>query len=104
MILPHDVFKIMRPDEVAECWASIDDTPGLYTALWACVGDYKAPSPEESEEPCYGVDCVDDFWDRFSDDHKKALNAAAEAEDRSWEWKTYEPDEAQEWTDYDPDC
>jgi hypothetical protein len=78
---PHSYFKTIRPDEVAECWDGILAVPGLYEALWACVGDYKAPSPEVSEEPCYGMDTVAGFWDRFSDEHKAALNEAAEAAD-----------------------
>lgn len=101
MIEPHPSFEIFRPDEVAECWDGISSVPGLYAALWDCVGSYKAPSPAESEEPCYGMDCVADFWDRFADEHKEALNAAAEALDYE---RDYQPDEAQEWHDFDPDC
>ena len=78
---PHSYFNTIRPDEVAECWDGILAVPGLYRALWDCVSDYKAPSPEVSEEPCHGMDTVADFWDRFADDHKAALNAAAEAKD-----------------------
>ena len=78
---PHSYFDTIRPDEVAECWDGVDKTPGLYNALWACVADYKAPSPEESEEPCIGLDTVADFWDRFSPDQQEALNTLAEAED-----------------------
>lgn len=102
-IKPHPALTIARPDEVAECWEGIYNVPDLYGTLWACVGDYKAPSPEVSEEPCYGMDCVADFWDRFSDEHKEALNAAAEARDTMWEGD-YQPNEAQEWHDFDPDC
>jgi hypothetical protein len=75
---PHQTFDIVRPDEVAECWDGIGTD--LYRSLWACVNSYKAPSPEESEEPCYGMDCVADFWDRFTDDEKAALNEAAAAQ------------------------
>lgn len=80
----HPALLVTRPDEVAECWDGIFDVPGLYAALWACVAAYKAPSPEVSEEPCHGVDCVADFWERFSDDHKEALNAAAYAMEQEW--------------------
>lgn len=73
---PNSAFQIIRPDEVAECWDGVGDD--LYRALWACVNDYKAPSPEVSEEPCYGLDCVADFWDRFTDAQKAALNALAD--------------------------
>mgnify|MGYP003582407634 FL=1 len=76
-IAPHPALEVVRPDEVAECWDGIN--ADLYQMLWGCVADYKAPSPEVSEEPCYGMDCVADFWDRFPDDAKEALNAAAEA-------------------------
>lgn len=102
MLKPHVALTVVRPDEVAECWDGIFDVPGLYAALWDCVGDYKAPSPEVSEEPCIGMDSVSDFWDRFSDDHKEALNAAAAAGDA--EYDEHQPTEMEEWLDFDPDC
>lgn len=75
-IEPHPVLEIVRPDEVAECW---DGVPShLIGKLWACVEGYKAPRPEESEEPCYGMDCVADFWDNFNRDEKLLLNELAE--------------------------
>jgi hypothetical protein len=75
-IKPHTVFDIIRPDEVAECWEGVTSA-GLYGPLWACVDDYSAPSPEVSEEPCWGVDCVADFWDRFTSDQQLLLNQLA---------------------------
>ena len=75
-IEPNAAFDSVRPDEVAECWDGI--SPALYSKLWTCVGAYKAPTPEVSEEPCYGMDCVADFWDRFDDAERAELNAAAE--------------------------
>ena len=102
MIAPHAAFRLARPDEVAECWEGICAVPGLYAALWACVADYKASPPEVSEEPCYGMDTVADFWDRFSPEHQEALNAAAEAHEA--EWDEYQPTEMEEWLDFDPDC
>ena len=99
---PHAALRLIRPDEVAECWEGITAVPGLYRALWDCVGDYKAPPPEVSEEPCIGLDTVADFWDRFSPEHQEALNDAAETTQAGWDF--YEPDEAQEWADFDPDC
>lgn len=63
----------IRPDEVAECWEGVMAEPGLYSALWACVSGYKAPSPEQSEEPCHGMDSVADFWEQFSPEHQAAL-------------------------------
>jgi len=81
---PHPSFEIVRPDEVAECYDGVLAVPGLYEALWACVVLYNAPRPEVSEEPCYGMDCVQDFWDRFSDDHKAALNEIAAKHDEQW--------------------
>lgn len=66
-------FGIIRPDEVAECWNGVLAVPGLYEALWAFAPEYKSPSPEESEEPVYGLDTVADFWDRISPEHQAAL-------------------------------
>ena len=76
-IEPHAAFDIIRPDEVAECWDGVL-AAGLYQPLWDCVGDYTAPSPEQSEEPCWGMDCVADFWDRFSPEQQHQLNQLAE--------------------------
>lgn len=77
---PHPSFEIVRPDEVAECWDGVIAVPGLYEALWGCVGHYTAPPPEVSEEPCHGMDCVADFWDRLEGFHE-ALNDLAAAND-----------------------
>jgi hypothetical protein len=99
----HSSLAYIRPDEVAECWDGVTAIDGLYRALWDCVPLYKAPSPEVSEEPCYGMDGVADFWDRFSDDHKAALNDLAEANDSAYE-DDGQPDWAQEWHDFDPEC
>ena len=76
-ITPHIAFDVIRPDEVAECWEGVDEA-GLYEPLWDCVGSYIAPRPEESEEPCYGMDCVSGFWDRFTPEQQAALNQLAE--------------------------
>lgn len=75
-IKPHTFFDIIRPDEVAECWEGVTSA-GLYQPLWDCVNDYTAPSPEVSEEPCWGVDCVADFWDRFTIEQQLLLNQLA---------------------------
>lgn len=75
-IKPHSWFDMIRPDEVAECWEGVLDA-GLYEPLWDCVESYKAPSPEDSEEPCYGMDCVADFWDRFTPEQQLDLNRLA---------------------------
>jgi len=106
MIEAHPYFETIRPDEVAECWDGVD--ADLYRALWACVNSYKAPRPEESEEPCYGMDSVEDFWDRFTDAEKVTLNALAAREDAKFnepdDYDEHQPDEMQEWHDFDPDC
>lgn len=101
MTAPHSALRYARPDEVAECWEGVYEVPGLYNALWACVGDYTGPTPEESEEPVHGLNSVADFWDRFSDEHKEALNAAAARDD---DWDEHQPSEMDEWLDFDPDC
>jgi hypothetical protein len=75
---PHGALTVTRPDEVAECWDGVLAVDGLYEALWAFVPRYTAPSPEVAEEPTYGLDSVEDFWDDLSDDHKAALNRLAE--------------------------
>ena len=78
-IEPHDALTILTPDTVAECWDGVFAFGDLYETLWSCVPDYTAPSPEESEEPCHGMDSVADFWDRFSDAQKLKLNELAAA-------------------------
>ena len=80
-ITPNSWFQMIRPDEVAECWDGVLSSGNLYEALWACVDHYSAPSPEESEEPCHGMDCVADFWDRFTLEQQLKLNQLAERND-----------------------
>ena len=75
---PHAAFKYIRPDEVAECWNGVLAAGNLYEALWNCVSGYTAPSPEESEEPCHGMDSVKDFWGKFTPEQQEALNGLAE--------------------------
>lgn len=80
-ITPHAAFDVVRPDEVAECWDGVLAAGDLYERLWECVSSYTAPSPEVSEEPCYGMDCVADFWDRFSAAEQETLNQLAQRRD-----------------------
>lgn len=80
MTTPHTAFHYVRPDEVAECWDGV--TNDIYECLWACVSHFTAPSPEESEEPCIGSDCVADFWDLFTPDQQEVLNQLAADRDR----------------------
>ena len=82
-LTPNSWFDLIRPDEVAECWDGVLAAGDLYETLWSCVSGYKAPSPEESEEPCYGMDAVADFWDRFTPEQQLQLNQLAERNDRS---------------------
>jgi hypothetical protein len=77
MTTPHDAFYFVRPDEVAECWNGVLAAGDLYECLWACVSHFTAPSPEESEEPCIGMDCVADFWHLFTPDQQEVLNQLA---------------------------
>jgi hypothetical protein len=77
-INPHIAFTVISPDTVAECWNGVFTFGNLYETLWDCVAEYKAPTPEESEEPCYGVDCVADFWDRFTPEQQLKLNELVE--------------------------
>jgi hypothetical protein len=76
-ITPHVALTILTPDTVAECWNGVFGFGDLYETLWACVPAYTAPSPEESEEPCYGMDCVADFWGRFTPEQQAKLNELA---------------------------
>ena len=79
---PHPLFEIWRPDEVAECLEGVTDS--LYSKLWECVNDFKAPRPEVSEEPCYGMDSLSDFWDRFDPAEQQHLNTLAEKHEESY--------------------
>lgn len=82
MTTPHGAFNYTRPDEVAECWDGVFAAGNLYETLWACVTHFTAPSPEESEEPCIGTDCVADFWDMFTPEQQETLNQLAADRDR----------------------
>jgi hypothetical protein len=79
----RSAFEFIRPDEFAECTNGVLACGDLYERLWACVPDYKAPRPEVSEEPCYGMDSLAHFWDRFTAEEQATiirLHDAQEAE------------------------
>lgn len=67
----------MRPDEFAECVDGVSDE--LYRKLWSLVPKFKAPRPEVSEEPCYGMDTVADFWEEFTPEEQSEINRLSEA-------------------------
>ncbi len=88
-IAPHIALTIQTPDTVAECWDGIFAVPGLYEALWALTNDYdnahRANIEDMGPADVVGLNSVASFWDRFSDEHKAALNAAAIAFDAWWD-------------------
>lgn len=80
-IKPHDAFSVARPDEVAETWEGIPDD--LYASLWRVAEMMPSiPNREDSGPHDHiGFNCVADFWSKFTDDERRALNEAAE---RTW--------------------
>lgn len=83
-VRPHMLFKIWKPDEVAECLNGVGNTD-LYAKLWTFVNDYKGLPPEQAEEPTPGVDCLADFWSRLDYDEKVKLNELAKRHDEEAE-------------------
>ena len=79
-IKPHLAFKFTTPDTVAECYPIKLDDP-LYDRLWSMTEFYDR---KFREEPYPELNNLASFWNKFTDDEKVALNAAAEAYEKEW--------------------
>ena len=66
-------FQFMRPDEFAECINGVLAEGNLYERLWSFEPRYEAPRPEESEEPCSGLDSIARFWPDLTDEERATL-------------------------------
>lgn len=91
-LTPHDFFKHIRPDEVAECWDGVldvdakteDEKWALYQALWKSMDDMKPLSEIiDIEDSCpqdaIGFNTVASVWDKFTPAQQERLNALAAA-------------------------
>lgn len=82
MIEPHATFEFVTPDTVAECMLHSGNDPdgALAAKLWDLVSEYRCrPDAEYPEERW--VDSLKRFWNRFTPEEQRRLNAAAEDED-----------------------
>ena len=79
-IKAHTNFSFSTPDEVAECFPIDMDDP-LYRRLWSMTEFY---DNKFREEPDPEANSLASFWDKFTDEEKVKLNAAAEEHDKEW--------------------
>lgn len=85
---PHEAFKYIRPDEVAECWNGVlTDEPGdaryeLYDALWRSMEGMKELSElihieESAPDDALGLNNLASVWDKFTPEQQARLNELA---------------------------
>jgi len=83
MTKPHNHFKYVRADEVAECWGVSDS---LYRALWNKVVAVQKEIPnleDYSPSDLIGFENLASHWDLLSEAEQEELNRlAAEGEER----------------------
>jgi hypothetical protein len=82
MITPHDVFEIVRADEVAECWEGVPMELG--TALWSKIVPLqeRIPNLEDSGPHDHiGHANLAQYWDKLTEDEQRTLNALAERQE-----------------------
>ena len=76
-VKPHNAFRWVRADEVAECWNVEDD---IYEALWHRVVPHQKEIPNiEDSGPAdhVGFECLAKHWLRLSEDQQIRLNEVA---------------------------
>jgi len=79
-IKAHGAFRFTTPDTVAECYPIKLSDP-LYNRLWSMTEFYDR---KFREEPDHEANSLASFWNKFTDEEKVALNAAAEAYEKEW--------------------
>jgi hypothetical protein len=67
----HSIFEVWSPDTVAECMSGVGS---LYEKLWSLVEE-TPPANEVNDN--FGDRALGLFWDRFTDEEKALLDAAA---------------------------
>ena len=81
-IKPHDTFKTIRADEVAECWDGVGTA--LYAKLWNDIVPLQKRIPNiEDTGPAdhVGFENLAAHWHLLTTDEQDHLNKLAEAQD-----------------------
>ena len=75
MTIPHHLFHVWSPDEVAECLEGVGIGP-IYNQLWDLVAEYdKKPRSEVNDD--FDDRCLAKFWDKLPEETQNHLNACA---------------------------
>lgn len=93
-VRPHAALKLIRPDEIAECWEGVPAELG--SALWRVMEHAKPYTGETPPEP--DVNCTAKFWAHFTDEERTALNKLAAARDAELHADETAPAERVRWT------
>lgn len=81
-IKPHDTFKTIRADEVAECWNGVGDA--LYTKLWNEIVPLQKRIPNIEDTGPHdhvGFENLAAHWHLLTPDEQDRLNKLAEAQE-----------------------
>lgn len=79
---PHESLRLIRPDEVAECWDGV--SPDLSRALWDLVPLYDGKLSRMETPPEPDLFAVSRYWSRLAPEHRVALNELAAKRPRLW--------------------
>ncbi len=70
----NGMYEVWSPDTVAECMPGVD---ALYEKLWGLVDEIPAANEVNDN---FSDRALGNFWDRFTDEEKALLDAAANKE------------------------
>ena len=82
---PHDSFKYIRADEVAETWEGVSED--LYATLWNKIVPAMKPLPNMEDTGPYdhvGTENLASHWKLLTEAERKELNALAVKVDAEW--------------------
>jgi hypothetical protein len=83
---PDSFFKIIRADEVAECWDGVPEE--LYLKLWNVIVPRQKEIPNlEDNGPAdvVGYENLASHWHLLTEEEQKLLNALAEKKNAEFE-------------------
>ena len=75
---PNDIFKVLRADEVAECWDGVGDA--LYFKLWNVIVPLQRPIPNLEDSGPHdhiGHENLAAHWSHLTADEQQFLNDLA---------------------------
>jgi hypothetical protein len=82
---PHQAFKTIRADEVAECWSGVPED--LYAKLWNVIVPLQKPIPNLEDSGPHdhiGTENLASHWNYLSHGEQYLLNHLAEKQEAEY--------------------